>query len=293
VSKSRFIAVARRGFTLIELLVVITIILLISAMFLGISPGDGGGLNGGQRIIASTIRSVRAMALMNRGAYSSGMTYNGRYRLLFLYDPTDPVNHLHQFVVAVGCVDSSNLGGADPTSITDTTKSPYVWFAPEQPSNLPNGVYFIPPKDFIPPNSTKTTINPPVDDSGAKQTLKPNQYSFIGPIADATTSNILDTTATNPPTMIFTPVNQPQALDADAGGKRWCYIELQSSGASNHLGKVVLILANAALRSDGKTAELDILNLNKFAIIAVRPNGDVVISNDSDDINPTKLTELK
>ena len=35
---------ARRGFTLIELLLVITIILLISGMFLGLSTGDGGGL---------------------------------------------------------------------------------------------------------------------------------------------------------------------------------------------------------------------------------------------------------
>ncbi len=284
-STSQIIARARRGFTLIELLVVITIILVISAMFLGISTGDGGGLKGGQRIIASTIRSVRAMALMNRGAYSSGITYNGRYRLLILNDPTDPVNHLHQFVVAVGCVDSSKVSaGVDPSSISDTTNNAYVWFAPEQPTSLPNGVYFIPPK------GSATTINAPVDDSGARLALTANQFSVIGPIADMASSGVLDTT-TSPPKMLFTPVNQPQALDKD--GKSWYYIELQSSGASNHLGKVVLILANATLRigSDGKTAELDILNNNQFAIIAVRPNGDVVISNDSDDIATTK--ELK
>lgn len=280
-STSQIIARARRGFTLIELLVVITIILLISALFLGISTGDGGGLKGGQRIIASTVRSVRAMALMNRGAYSSGITYNGRYRLLFLNDPTDPVNHLHQFVVAVGCVDSSKVSaGVDPSSISDTTNSAYVWFAPEQPTSLPNGVYFIPPK------GSTTAINPPVDDSGAKLGLTPNQYSVIGPIADTASSGVLDTT-TSPPKMLFTPVNQPQSLNA--GGKSWYYIELQSSGASNHLGKVVLIFANAALRSDGKTAELDILNNNQFAVVAVRPNGDVVISNDSDDITSTNL----
>jgi prepilin-type N-terminal cleavage/methylation domain-containing protein len=284
VSKSLFMAGARRGFTLIELLVVITIILLISALFLGISTGDGGGLKGGQRIIASTIRSVRAMALMNRGAYSSGITYNGRYRLLILNDPTDPVNHLHQFVVAVGCVDSSKVSaGVDPTSITDTANSAYVWYAPEQPTNLPNGVYFIPPK------GSTTAINPPVDpDSGVKLALTDNQFSVIGPIADTASSGVLDTT-TSPPKMLFTPVNQPQALNA--GGKSWYYIELQSSGASNHLGKVVLILANAALRSDGKTADIDIQNIKQFAIIAVRPNGDVVISNDSDDIDTKK--ELK
>ena len=277
---------ARRGFTLIELLVVITIILLISALFLGISTGDGGGLKGGQRIIASTIRSVRAMALMNRGAYSTGMTYNGRYRLLILNDPTDPVNHLHQFVVAVGCVDSSKVpAGVDPSSITDTANSAYVWYAPEQPTNLPNGVYFVPPK------GSTTTINGPVDpDNGTRAVLNSNQFSVIGPIADTASSGILDTT-TSPPKMLFTPVNQPQALNA--GGKSWYYIELQSSGASNHLGKVVLIFANATLRSDTKTAELDIQNINQFAVVAVRPNGDVVISNDSDDITPTNSKELK
>jgi len=278
VNNSRIIASARRGFTLIELLVVITIILIISAMFLGISTGDGGGLKGGQRIIASTIRSVRAMALMNRGAYSSGITYNGRYRLLILNDPTDPVNHLHQFVVAVGCVDSSKVtGGVDPTSITDTTNPAYVWFAPEQPTNLPNGVYFIPPK------VSGMKINAPAESTG----ITDKRYSQIGPIADTASSGVLDKT-TSPPTMLFTPVNQPQALDA--GGKSWYYIELQSSGASNHLGKVVLVFANAALRSDGKTAELDIVNLSQFAIVAVRPNGDVVISNDSDDIEAIKTT---
>jgi len=277
---------ARRGFTLIELLVVITIILLISALFLGISTGDGGGLKGGQRIIASTVRSVRAMALMNRGAYSTGMTYNGRYRLLILNDPTDPVNHLHQFVVAVGCVDSSKVSaGVDPSSITDTANSAYVWYAPEQPTSLPNGVYFIPPK------GSTTTINGPVDpDTGSRAVLTSNQFSVIGPIADTASSGVLDTT-TSPPKMLFTPVNQPQALNA--GGKSWYYIELQSSGASNHLGKVVLIFANATLRSDTKTAELDIQNINQFAVVAVRPNGDVVISNDSDDITPTNSKELK
>ncbi len=278
---------ARRGFTLIELLVVITIILLISALFLGISTGDGGGLKGGQRIIASTIRSVRAMALMNRGAYSTGMTYNGRYRLLILNDPTDPVNHLHQFVVAVGCVDSSKVSaGVDPSSISDTANSAYVWFAPEQPTSLPNGVYFIPPK------GSTTTINGPVDpDNGTRAVLSANQFSVIGPIADTASSGVLDTT-TSPPKMLFTPVNQPQALNA--AGKSWYYIELQSSGASNHLGKVVLIFANATLRSDGKNiAELDILNNNQFAVVAVRPNGDVVISNDSDEITPSNSKELK
>jgi hypothetical protein len=185
-------------------------------------------------------------------------------------------------VVAVGCVDSSKVSaGVDPSSITDTTNSAFVWYAPEQPTNLPNGVYFIPPK------GSTTTINDPVDADGVKKALEPNQFSVIGPIADTSSSSVLDTT-TSPPKMLFTPVNQPQALNA--AGKSWYYIELQSSGASNHLGKVVLIFANATLRStDGKTAELDILNNNQFAVVAVRPNGDVVISNDSDDITSANL----
>jgi hypothetical protein len=171
----------------------------------------------------------------------------------------------------------------DPSSVTDTANSAYVWFAPEQPTNLPNGVYFIPPKGDV-----GTTINAPVDDAGARIALTDNQYSVIGPIADTASSGVLDTT-TSPPKMLFTPVNQPQALNA--GGKSWYYIELQSSGASNHLGRVVLIFANAALRSDTKVAELDIQNIKQFAIVAVRPNGDVVISNGADDIATSK--ELK
>ena len=104
----------RRGFTLVELLVVITIILMISGLFLGLSPGDGGGLAAGQRIIGSSLRTVRAMALMNRGAGNSGVTYAPRYRLLILNDPNDEVNHLRQFVIAVGGVSSADQGGSGP-----------------------------------------------------------------------------------------------------------------------------------------------------------------------------------
>ena len=100
----------RRGFTLVELLVVITIILMISGLFLGLSPGDGGGLAAGQRIVGSSLRTLRAMALMNRGAGTSGVTYAPRYRLLILNDPDDEVNHLRQFVIAVGGVSSDQLG---------------------------------------------------------------------------------------------------------------------------------------------------------------------------------------
>ena len=117
-------SIARKGFTLVELLVVITIILLISSLFLGLSPGDGGGLPAGQRFIASSIRTVRAMALMNRGPGTTGVTYANRYRLLILNDPDDDVNHLRQFVIAVGGVSSADLGTVDPSTITNTSVTP-------------------------------------------------------------------------------------------------------------------------------------------------------------------------
>jgi len=130
-------SIARKGFTLVELLVVITIILLISSLFLGLSAGDGGGLPAGQRVLASSIRTVRAMALMNRGPGEGGVNYGGRYRLLILNDPDDEVNHLRQFVIAVGGVSAEDLAGADPTSVTNTSASPYLWFRPSRPSRCP------------------------------------------------------------------------------------------------------------------------------------------------------------
>ncbi len=147
-------SIARKGFTLVELLVVITIILLISSLFLGLSAGDGGGLPAGQRFIASSIRTVRAMALMNRGPGTTGVTYANRYRLLILNDPDDEVNHLRQFVIAVGGVSSADLGGADPSTITNTSVAPYKWFSPEPAQMLPTGVVFVPPS-----NDTATTLS--------------------------------------------------------------------------------------------------------------------------------------
>ena len=147
-------SIARKGFTLVELLVVITIILLISSLFLGLSPGDGGGLPAGQRFIASSIRTVRAMALMNRGPGTTGVTYANRYRLLILNDPDDDVNHLRQFVIAVGGVSSADLAGADPSTITNTSVTPYKWFSPEPAQLLPTGVVFVPPA-----TDTQTTLS--------------------------------------------------------------------------------------------------------------------------------------
>ena len=274
----------RRGFTLMELLVVITIIMLISGLFLSLSPGNGGGLPASQRILASSLRSVRALALMNRGTLGNGIAYNARYRLLILNDPSDPANHLRQFVIAVGGVNSIDAGGVDPATLAATNDTKYTWFAPESPSLLPNGVYFIPPKE-----DTTTTINDPSGAPAAANTRR----SIIGDIAD-NAGNALDHT-TSPPWVKFAYYNQPTNLatmSSEGTAKKWYYVELQPSGASNHLGRVMLVLANGVMRNDASgTAVLDLASNSQFAAIALRPNGDVSMTNDADEMNTTTLTK--
>jgi len=274
---------ARRGFTLIELLLVITIILLISGMFLGLSTGDGGGLPAGQRMVGSTIRSVRAMALMNRGTAGTGISYNSRYRLLILNDPTDPVNHLRQFCVAVGGVSLASAGLTDPALITATNDNRYTWVSPEGTSMLPAGVYFIPPK-----SDTTTTINPP---PGAVM-LANTRRSIIGSIAD-NNGNVLDSAGTSPPWVMFTPVNQPTGLQAMGamGAKKWYYIEIQPSGASNHLGRVMIVLAKGSMMLDGASVALNLASESQFAALALRPNGDVSFTSDPDEMDKANLTK--
>jgi prepilin-type N-terminal cleavage/methylation domain-containing protein len=270
----------RRGFTLVELLVVITIILMISGLFLGLSPGDGGGLAAGQRIVGSSLRTLRAMALMNRGAGTSGVTYAPRYRLLILNDPDDEVNHLRQFVIAVGGVSSDQLGALNPALITNTTTTPYKWFSPEPVQSLPSGVVFVPPA-----SDTGTTMPVAV--------LAGTRRSSIGQIADnITPAPPLDSPASSPPTMTYAPIIVPTALSAmsaDMNPKRWYYIELQGSGASNHLGRTVIVLASGSVRSDGAgRAIIDVVDGNKFAAVMLRPNGDLSMTLDSDEVDNAK-----
>ncbi|NBV79385.1 MAG: prepilin-type N-terminal cleavage/methylation domain-containing protein [Verrucomicrobia bacterium] len=277
---------ARRGFTLIELLVVITIILLISALFLNISSGDGGGLMGGQRMVGSTIRSVRAMALMNRGAQGTGVSYNARYRLLILNDPTDPVNHLHKYMIAVGSVDTSTLAaGVDPTTVTSTSDTRYKWYTPDAPTLLPSGVYFVPPA-----SDTSNVVNKPPGFTGTWI----GRASIIGQIADNATANSNDNPG-SPPWMMFASqgVIAPTSLGAMSGldAKKWYYVELQTGGTSNHLGRVVLVLANGALRLDpaSNKVQLDLANENQFAALSLRPSGDVAMTTDPDELNTNLL----
>ena len=272
-------SIARKGFTLVELLVVITIILLISSLFLGLSTGDGGGLPAGQRFLASSIRTVRAMALMNRGPGNGGITYGNRYRLLILNDPDDEVNHLRQFVIAVGGVSSADLAGADPNSITNTSAAPYKWFSPEPAQMLPAGVVFVPPA-----SDTATTLTLSV----AANTRR----SIIGQMADTSVATASDSPVTSPPWMIYAPTNQPMALSAmsaDFNPKKWYYVELQSTGASNHLGRILLVLAKGVVRNTGAgRAVIDVASDSKFAALSLRPNGDVSMTLDADEMDKAK-----
>lgn len=277
---------ARRGFTLIELLVVITIILLISGLFLNMSAGDGGGLMGGQRMVGSSIRSVRAMALMNRGAQGTGVSYNARYRLLILNDPSDPVNHLHKYMIVVGSVDTSTLAaGVDPTTVTSTSDSRYKWYSPDAPTLLPSGVYFVPPA-----SDTTTVVNKPPGFTGTWV----GRASIIGQIADNATANSNDNPG-SPPWMMFASqgVVAPTNLAAMSGldAKKWYYVELQTGGTSNHLGRVILVLANGVLRMDSASnkVQLDLISENQLAALSLRPSGDVAMTTDPDELDKNLL----
>jgi prepilin-type N-terminal cleavage/methylation domain-containing protein len=268
-------SLARKGFTLIELLVVITIILLISSLFLGLNAGDGGGLAAGQRMMGSSIRTLRAMALMNRGPGGTGITHAPRYRLLILNDPDDEVNHLRQVVLAVGGVSSTDLGATNPASITNTASLPYKWYSPEPAQMLPAGVVFVPPASDV-----GTTMQLAVA-SGTRR-------SNIGQVADNITPSAQDSPATNPPTMTYAPVSQATALAAmgtDFNPKKWYYIELQGTGASNHLGRTILVLALGTVRntSAGRAA-IDVAAESQFAAVMLRPNGDISMTLDSDEM---------
>ncbi len=272
-------SLARKGFTLVELLVVITIILLISSLFLGLNAGDGGGLAAGQRMLGSSIRTLRAMALMNRGPGGTGITHAPRYRLLILNDPDDEVNHLRQVVLAVGGVSSADLGANNPASITNTSSLPHKWYSPEPPQMLPSGVVFVPPAADV-GTSMQLTV--------AAGTRRSN----VGQVADNITPSTQDQPASNPPVMTYAPTSQPMALAAmgtDFNPKKWYYVELQGSGASNHLGRTVLVLALGSVRNTGAgRAAIDVASENQFAAVLLRPNGDISMTLDSEEMDKAK-----
>jgi hypothetical protein len=54
----------------------------------------------------------------------------------------------------------------------------------------------------------------------------------------------------------------------------------------------MLVLANGVMRNDASgTAVLDLASNSQFAAIALRPNGDVSMTNDADEMNTTTLTK--
>jgi hypothetical protein len=76
---------------------------------------------------------------------------------------------------------------------------------------------------------------------------------------------------------------------ADLNPKKWFYVELQDSGASNHLGRVLLVIAKGVVRNTGSgTAVIDIPSDNQFAALSLRPNGDVTMTLDADEMNTAK-----
>jgi len=199
-----------------------------------------------------------------------------RYRLLILNDPTDPVNHLRQFVLAIGTADAST--NASPNS------NQYYWFSPEPPSNLPTGIFVMPPS-----SDNKTDVLAPVNpDTGSRVTLV-GRRTIIGQIADNNSSGAPDEQNASPPNMDYLPTTQSAVLASGSNKKNWYYIELQGTGAHNHLGRVLVVLASASLRVDGNKAYLDIENENKFAALLVRPNGDVVLTSDAGELNSDAL----
>ena len=91
--------------------------------------------------------------------------------------------------------------------------------------------------------------------------------------------------------MIYAPTNQPVTLAdmKDLNPKKWFYVELQGTGSSNHLGRVLLVLAKGVVRNTGTgKAMIDITSENQFAALSLRPNGDVTMTLDADEMDKAK-----
>ena len=144
---------------------------------------------------------------------------------------------------------------------------------------LPNGIVFVPPA-----GDTSTTMTLAV--------TADTRRTVIGKLADNVSSTSADSTATSPPWMTYAPTNQPMALSAmsaDFNPKKWFYLELQDSGASNHLGRVLLVLAKGVVRNTGTgKAMIDVASDSQFAALSLRPNGDVTMTVDAFEMETAK-----
>lgn len=294
---------SRRGFTLIELLIVVAVIILLASMMLGIRASNPDALSNGQRMMADMLRIARAQAQMNRAALPMPDTYpvsaskkwapvNYRYRLLIKCDPSDPDTHLREMVIAVGF---TGIGASSTI---------YTWFSPEAPVRLPPGVYFVPP-NLAATNGMTGSVSPAVTMptgtslSGTALTTRISKIPALGDTTGLVTgaNDYLTPTAAQAPMMLYRPTFSPlvgttevyyntsSVHTAANGAKYWYYVELGPDGTNNHLGKVVLVLAEGV----NTGASVLLTSPDKFAGILVRRNGDVSLTTDTDDFETTSL----
>jgi hypothetical protein len=91
--------------------------------------------------------------------------------------------------------------------------------------------------------------------------------------------------------MTYAPVSQPTPLSGMAGlnPKKWFYVELQDSGASNHSGRVLLVLVKGVVRNAGPgKAAIDVASESQFAALSLRPNGEVTMTLDEFEMDTAK-----
>ena len=136
---------------------------------------------------------------------------------------------------------------------------------------------------------------PPATDSATTLSITVaanTRRSIIGQLADNASATATDSPVSAPPWMVYAPTNQPMALasmSADFNPKKWFYVELQGTGASNHLGRVLLVLAKGVVRNTGSgKAMVDIASDSQFAALSLRPNGDVTMTLDADEMDKAK-----
>jgi prepilin-type N-terminal cleavage/methylation domain-containing protein len=294
----------RAGFTMVELLIVISVILILASMMLAIRPTNPEGIGNGQRMMADMIRIAKVQATMNRAAVpmingwtSNWSPANYRYRLLIKCEPSNPDTHLREMVIAIGC---TGIGG---------TPNLYTWFSPEPPVRLPPGVFFVPPNLAV-ANGMTSSPNPAVvmpTNLTLSSTSAATRLSKIPGLADVVQlvvgANEYCTpgSTTQAPMMLYRPIFTPGLAPSTGvyyntvgvhtiagGGSYWYYIELGPDGSNNHTGKVVLVLAEGM----NVGTQTILTSADKFAAILVRRNGDVTLTNDTDDLESTGTSTL-
>jgi hypothetical protein len=70
--------------------------------------------------------------------------------------------------------------------------------------------------------------------------------------------------------------------------KKWFYVELQDTGGSNHEGRVLLVLTKGVVRVENGKPVIDFASENQFAALSLRPNGEVTMTLDADEMKNAK-----